>query len=107
MAVIFKKPVDKIGRRWQPKEHDVIVAIELLKQHIPMDEPFSLHWGESQKGVIRLRIKSWTNDRPWRVDIYKNNYFHIQVGTDPSEGARGVSDMLVILARHLRIKLSI
>lgn len=68
------------GRPKYPQPRDVAPVMNALRQHIPMDVPWAYGMRESLRHVPNFRIKAYTNEIMWTVDVYKGHFYHVTIG---------------------------
>ena len=66
------------------RERDVLYVMQLLEEHIPVDEPHTLIVRINEQGRQCIRCEATTSGIKWLVDIYGKHFFYVSI---PPRGA--------------------
>ncbi len=85
-----------------PRPRDVAPVMNALRRHIPMDSPIMCGMRESLKHIPNFRIKGFTNEVPWTVDVYKGDFYYVSV-KDTTEIHQTIPSLIRYLWKTLGI----
>lgn len=92
-------------RKGSPKflqPSDVAPVMNAVKKYIPMDVPLMYGHGQSLKHVPHFRLKGVTHEIAWTVDIYRGNFYNVQID-GWSEQFKSIPSLVSFLWKRLEV----